>query len=155
MEEEKNEMEVKPIKCLENIEEIYSEGKLNRFSFVNNEKGIIVKAPVPTYWSERELYSTQKLTKDEFFDGWEFLKDGSKRFTDKMLLKRERGIILVILKKLACCLITANFKGFSLPVQLNEDRSFTDRMGEFFRLVYIYIYIYNIIYIYIGPRVFE
>ena len=118
----------------ENPQIFSTKGIFNKYCFLLASDDLKLKAPAPTYLNEAELYSAQKVEKDDFFDGWEFLKDGCIKYIDKDLLERQRGVLFSVIKKLAKSIFDGNIIGLALPIRINEPRSFSDRMGEFWRM---------------------
>ncbi len=83
--------------------------------------------PVPTYLSLAEMY--ERIKAENSLDGWEKADDGTLKFVDKVLMEKQKGIIIGIFAKAIKSLVYSNLVGLSIPARIFDCISALESMA--------------------------
>jgi Oxysterol-binding protein. len=98
------------------------------------------RLPPPVYLSMGMITMSKPKDKAQALKGLEITSNGELKLTDEEILKKQRGVILDVIKKLAKNVLEGKgVVGLSLPVRIFEPRSTLERLIDWWLFAPIYL----------------
>eukprot|EP00824_Muranothrix_gubernata_P005883 TRINITY_DN17641_c0_g1_i2.p1 TRINITY_DN17641_c0_g1~~TRINITY_DN17641_c0_g1_i2.p1 ORF type:complete len:471 (-),score=71.03 TRINITY_DN17641_c0_g1_i2:52-1464(-) len=132
-----------------NDPEVYSEKIQYHFphSFIcpsGNPADVVKKKkkmpPPPTFQTQEEMQKMDLTDIMEVFKDWTIMQDGSLKLSNKEIISKQSSAMFDMFKKMAKSVFNSDILGLSLPASMNEPRSMTERMCNFYRMFAQYIW---------------
>jgi len=127
-----------------NDPQIYSFNKaimpFSYMAYTSMEDKYTPKYPPPTYLDYAILSKPKSYAKSDVFKGLEITKTGELKLVDEEILKKQKGIVYDVLKRLAQSIAEGRgVVGVSLPVRIFEPRSLLERICDWWTFLPNYL----------------